>query len=238
MEEGDELRKALESLNEDVADIRKDQKKILELFEEVKKLRKENQEKDRMIVELEKRVDDLEQYTRMNDVIITGLQIKPRSYANAVSNENNGEPGEEETRSTERQVSSFLHQQGITLDVDELEACHPLPRRRREDKPAVIIRFTNRKHKTELLKQGRKLRGTDVYMNDHLTRKNSEIAKKARYLKKMKKIQATWVRNCKIFIKLNGSPEEAKVLVIKNLCELETLEKTSTRADESGPGGH
>lgn len=57
-------------------------------------------------------------------------------------------------------------------------------------------------------------------MNDHLTKRNAEIAKKARDLKKEKKIQQTWTWNCKVFIKLNGTPEDAKVLVIKSMEEL------------------
>lgn len=88
----------------------------------------------------------------------------------------------------------------------------------------MIVRFTSRKQKVDLLKQGRKLKGTEVYMNDHLTRKNAEIAKKARELRRLKRIQSTWTRNCKIFIKLNGSPEEARVLVVKNLSDLDTYE--------------
>ena len=95
-----------------------------------------------------------------------------------------------------------------------------LPRKSNK-KPAVIIRFVNRKNKTALLKQGRKLKGTNVYLNEHLTKKNAEIAWKARDLKKQHKIQHIWVNNCKIFIKLNGSAEEAKILTVRHLEELD-----------------
>lgn len=43
--------------------------------------------------------------------------------------------------------------------------------------------------------------------------------KYARILRKQKKIQSTWTSDCKIFIKLNGTPEQAKVLVIKEMTE-------------------
>lgn len=59
--------------------------------------------------------------------------------------------------------------------------------------------------------------GTNVFMNDHLTKMNEDIARKAMYPRKQNKIQNTWVTNCKIFIKLNGTPEEAKVLVIRSM---------------------
>ena len=30
-----------------------------------------------------------------------------------------------------------------------------------------------------------------------------------------------WTMNCKVFIKLNGTPEEAKVLVVRDITELD-----------------
>ncbi|KAJ8401986.1 hypothetical protein AAFF_G00372210, partial [Aldrovandia affinis] len=66
------------------------QKTILELVEEVNALRIQNAEKDRRLDYLENRVADLEQYTRMNDIIVTGLRIKPRSYAKAVTADHGG----------------------------------------------------------------------------------------------------------------------------------------------------
>lgn len=79
----------------------------------------------------------------------------------------------------------------------------------------------SRKTKIELLKQGKKLKGTGVYLNEHLTKKTAEIARQARSLKKQNKIQATWTRNCKVMIRLNGNPEEAKVVMIRELKDLE-----------------
>ncbi|KAI3370900.1 hypothetical protein L3Q82_007410 [Scortum barcoo] len=163
---------------------------------------------------LESRVAELEQYSRvMITVMITsGFQVKPRSYARTVT-AGRGETTAEMEVSMGQQVVAFLQSKGIELDGNNIESCHPLPRRKASDRPSIIMRFVNRKHKITLLKEGRKLKGTDVYINEHLTKYNADIAKKARYLKKQKKIQHTWSTNCKVFIKLNGSPEEAKVLL-------------------------
>ncbi|KAJ8351141.1 hypothetical protein AAFF_G00146530 [Aldrovandia affinis] len=67
--------------DEEVTVVRQQQKMILDLVGEVKALRLLNAEKDKKIAFLEKRVDDLEQYTRMSDIILTGLETKPRTYA-------------------------------------------------------------------------------------------------------------------------------------------------------------
>lgn len=85
--------------------------------------------------------------------------------------------------STDQQVAAFLRSRGIGMDCDNIEACHPLPRRNLSDQPAVIIIFANRKHKRELLKQGRKLKGTN---NEHLTSHNAAKARAVRHLKKTK----------------------------------------------------
>ncbi len=220
-EEGDELKKTLEFLAEEISAVKQQQKGLLGLLEEVEALWIQNAEEDRRLVDVENRVADLEQYSRINDDIVIGLRIKPRSYARAVTADNRGEPCEQDDRSAEQQVAAFLHSKGIEVDLNNIEACHPLPRRNDGNTSAIIMRFVNRKHKSALLKQGRKLKGTNVFINEHLTKRNSDIARKARNLKKQGKIQSTWTNNCKVLIKLNRTPEQAKVVVIRNMEDLD-----------------
>jgi len=62
-----------------------------------------------------------------------------------------------------------------------------------------------------------KLRGKKIYINEHLTKKNGAIAKRARDLKKAGKIAKIRVRDCKVFIKdLSGTS-----FVIQNITELD-----------------
>lgn len=63
-------------------------------------------------------------------------------------------------------------------------ACYTILQKQNTAK--VIIRFANRKDKIELLKLTKKLNGTGVYVNEHLTKRNAEIAHQARILKKEK----------------------------------------------------
>lgn len=83
----DNIQASLDFISEEIAAIKNEQATIKELVAEVKARRLENEKKDRQIAYLEYRVAELEQYTRINDVVITGLQVKPRSYARAVNNE-------------------------------------------------------------------------------------------------------------------------------------------------------
>lgn len=207
-------------MSEEITTISKEQKLILNLMEDIKELRRQSEEKDKKIAMLEGRLSDLEQYSRVNDVILTGLETKHQTYARVAASER-GEPPEQELHFLEEQVAGFFKSKGIEMDSKDIEGCHPLPRKNKNQIPAVIIRFVNSKQKKELLKQGRKLKGTNVYLNKHLIKKNADIARQARILRTQKKIQSTWTSDCKIFIKLNGTPEQAKVLVIREMTELE-----------------
>lgn len=68
-EEVDDIKRSLDMLMEEVSVVRQQQKTIMSLVEEVKALRLQNIEKDKRIMSLENRVADLEQYTRMNEIV-------------------------------------------------------------------------------------------------------------------------------------------------------------------------
>lgn len=57
----------------------------------------------------------------MNDIVITGLPIKPRSYARVVIASSEGE-GDLDASLTEEQVAAFLQSKEITLDYNQVEA--------------------------------------------------------------------------------------------------------------------
>ena len=187
-------------------------KEVLELKETIKK-------RDQKIEELERKVDELEQFSRADDVIISGLRVKPFSYARAAATSSPSEDTPPDEQATiERQVIDFFKSKDIVLNQDHIAACYTLPSKERKAIPVILMRFANRKHKDHLLRNGRMLKGSDVYVNEHLTKKNAEIAKEARALKKQKKIQGTWSRNGKVMVKPNG--DAAKITVIRDLKEL------------------
>uniref|UniRef100_A0A8C5NDS0 Uncharacterized protein n=1 Tax=Gouania willdenowi TaxID=441366 RepID=A0A8C5NDS0_GOUWI len=104
----------------------------------------------------------------------------------------------------------------IVLNPD-INSFHLLPKK--NDNSAVKITFTNMKFKGELLKQGRKLKETKVFINENLTKKNASIAWKARQIKKGGKILKTWTRNCRIYITPLGE-ENGKPILIKTMEDL------------------
>uniref|UniRef100_A0A1A7XGY8 Uncharacterized protein n=1 Tax=Iconisemion striatum TaxID=60296 RepID=A0A1A7XGY8_9TELE len=162
-EELEDIKKSLNFMSEEIT-ISKQQKLILNLMEDIKELRRLSEEKDKRIAMLEGRVSELEQYSRVNDVMVTGLETKHQTYARVAASEG-GETPEQELRTLEEQVLTFFKSKGIEMESKDIEGCHPLPRKNKNQTPAIMMRFVNRKQKKELLKQGRKLRGTNVYLN-------------------------------------------------------------------------
>ena len=109
---------------------------------------------------------------------------------------------EEELQNLEHQVIGFLNNKlELNIKPADINACHTIKNKQREKPDNIIIRFISRKNKVEVLKRSRKLKGTNIYINEHLTPKNNEIAKKARLLRKQGKISRAWIRDCKVFIK-------------------------------------
>lgn len=217
------IRESLDTMSEEIRTVAKQQATLLSLMDEIKQLKNLIKDRDKTINGLERRVEDLEQYSRMDDLIISGLETKHRTYARAISGGRDGDDASpEEQQTLEQQVILFFESKDITIESNNISACHTLPRRDSKAKPVIIVRFMNRKHKIELLRQGKKLKGTQVYLNEHLTKKNADIAREARKLKKQDKIQATWTRNCRVIIRLNGLPgENAKVITVRELNELD-----------------
>ena len=167
---------------------------LTEVLDIVKKLRKENEEKEKKINELQKRIDHLEQHTRCDEVIISGLNTHHTSFAHTVAAENSMSSHlmapQEEQDSLEQCVANFIAAKtGIKLDHSEVSACHTI--HGKKNTPDMIMKFINRKTKLTLLKKSQMLKGTGVYINEHLTQKNALIAKEARKLRREKKILAT-----------------------------------------------
>ena len=89
--------------------------------------------------------------------------------------------------------------------------------------PDIVVRLSHRKIKTKILRETHNLKGTNIYINEHLTTSNAAIAREARMLKRQNRIAATWIRNCKVFVKTVGSPENARVRIIRSLEDLHRI---------------
>lgn len=133
----EEIRKSPSHMSGDLVKVMEQLTKLTQVIEEVKQLKVMISAKDKIITELERRLDNIEQHMRMEDVIITGLTIKPRSYAKAVASGSNvGEDAEKVYLQTlERQVL----QRRIYVDPKTISGV-PYFTTQRQARPAIVIR--------------------------------------------------------------------------------------------------
>ena len=206
----------------------------------INNLLKENKSKDIEIKRLSDRVDDLEQYTRRDDIIVSGLTTTPTSYANAV-NRNTAESGDATPpsvqESIESQVLKYFSSKNIHVDPNEVSACHTLRSKDQSKPPLIVMRFVNRKTKARILSEAKILRTSKqrtrgqgeetearVYVNEHLTKRNAQIASRARLLTKQRKLIGTWTRNGTVFVKFIDSGKATKVISVKDINYLSQFE--------------
>ncbi len=98
--------------------------------EEVKSLKKLIKEKDDKIAALVRRVEDLEQDTRKDNVVISGLKTRHRSCTRVASWKSMGEDTLlDEQQTLEEQVIQFFHSKQIDIQRESISACHLLPKR-------------------------------------------------------------------------------------------------------------
>lgn len=173
----------------------KDQNETLgRCLETIDKLASENKLLNKKVLELEKRVEDMEQYSRANAVEIHGVPIQ--------TNEN---------------VVSVVKEVGKALDMevtdDMLDACHRLGNKGQGDNPpGIIVKFVRRLDKEEFLKKRRVKRNLStrhmnmamdraVYVNEALTPERRRLLAAARQVRREKNFRHLWVRGGKIFMR-------------------------------------
>lgn len=154
------VKKALRELAKKIDGMAENVGQISGLVEDVKKLNNLLAQKDEKIAELEKRVNDLEQYTREEDVVISGLKTTHHTYSNVIRGESSEvDLTEGEKQTLEEQVIKFFNSSDISIHKESIAACYTLPKRNGQIERTIILRFVNRKQKIELLKQGKKPKG-------------------------------------------------------------------------------
>lgn len=176
-------------------------------------VRENNMLKDKVEV-LEGRIEEQEQYSRRNVVEIHGIPQEKNEDMVAVVKE----------------VGKALDME-ITSPM--IDACHRLGRRPgpNSSPPAIIVKFTSRLDKEELLRKRRIKNnfstrhmnlGVDqpIYINESLTPMRKKLLAEARRIKREKTFKFLWVRSGKIFLR---KEEGCKVIPVTCQADLARL---------------
>ena len=116
---------------------------------------------------VERRQDDLEQYSRSNCLVIHGCENVPKS-----------KPGK--YLEIENFVCNTLNehlQLDSPLQANDLDIAHPLPSKKGTP---VIVKFICRTQKNEVYRKKRLLKGTKMIITESLTKRRLQLLEKAR----------------------------------------------------------
>ena len=180
---------------------------IKNLLEENQRLRKRvedlEEKTDRCnedFVEMERHSYDLEQYTRRNNLEISGV------------------PNDVKDSDLEQKCIDILDIVNINVTSNDIEAVHRLPSRSRNSPKPVIIKFVNRKNVEKCCKRDSKdklgscdMRDLDfpedtrLYFSENLSPYYRHLAWMCRVLKRARKISGTWFRDGKLFYKIDDN---------------------------------
>ena len=116
---------------------------------------------------VERRQDDLEQYSRSNCLVIHGCENVPKSKP-------------EKYLEIENFVCNTLNenlQLDSPLQANDLDIAHPLPSKKGTP---VIVKFIRRTQKNEVYRKKRLLKGTKMIITESLTKRRLQLLEKAR----------------------------------------------------------
>lgn len=190
--------------------------------QEISALKTENKD-------LKSRVEALEAYSRIDNVIIHGLHYSSFAEVAAVSNSqqssqsssrNIGATGPTENcEATAHAVLSFVNNVlDIPLSPLDISIAHRLKKTRQDSTPApVIVRFTNRRARNAVIHARKRLStlsaGRGVYINEHLSKARESIFREARRLVKEKKLFRAWTNNGEVYVRVSSAPDSRPLLV-------------------------
>ena len=136
---------------------------------------------------LEETVNDLEQYGRRNSVRIFGIE------------ENKNETCEETAKIAAEVLNH--HIPDLFIRRQDVDIAHRLPQKKPGPRPRpIIMKFVSRMTR-DLAFRGRKhLKGTNLYINEDLTRVNQHILACVRK-KQSDEVESAWSNNGRIYYK-------------------------------------
>lgn len=184
-----------------------DKLKLLETY------KKENEELKNEVCHLNNKINDMEQYSRLNNLIITNYpENRNENVFDIVTN-----------------IGETL---GVTINDNDMDAAHRLQSNVNNKNPRnIVVKFVSRRKKEEFLSNYRRKKHSVtlnpvaesskmIYINEHLSQANSLLFKKAREDLRAK-YNFIWTSNCKILVKKDN--DASRTHTIRSVSDIEKL---------------
>lgn len=164
---------------------------------------------------LRSKVDDLETYMKLDNLIIHGLEVS------TTSEDNDETPTLTPTQAV---LKLFNERLEVPITDRDLVKVHHISTKGASPRKPILVKFSSRGTRDLVLLARKKLKSQSaetsrIYINEHLTQVNATIFAETRKMVKNKSIYATWSRNGRIFYKRsdNESEKPTRVDALKDL---------------------
>lgn len=222
-----DLKSSIDELRKEI--IAKDST-ISYLSAEVNTLKEENVNLSTSLINCRDRLDLLETYTRVDNLIIKGI---PERYVEAAATnasidnmatnyqQQQWQPDENSDSTMSLVIDFCSNTLGTDIQLSDISIAHRMPKGKHDKMRPIMIRFSNRRIRDTVYRARRKLSGRNaIYINEHLTKQNDELFLRCRQLKKQRKIYNTWTWHGISYVKCSESSRATKIV---NQADLDKL---------------
>jgi hypothetical protein len=172
---------------------------VAPLHQEITILKGKLQDKNNEVVDLNFKIELLDQASRRNILRIEGIP------------ENKGESTDAEVR---RLAGEFL---GVELKEGDIDSSYRIGKPKKGNSRTILVNFATYQAKRAMYKNRIKLKGIKdrkIYVNEDLTKSRHEIAYQVRKLVKDNKFHKTWTVDGKIFLQ-KSADEKPQIIISK-----------------------
>lgn len=178
---------------------------LSEVHEKNKTLEKDVSKLQGELAAANAKINHLENFTRLDNLIITGLPLI--DYSDAASTSANVET----SASTERAVLNFFNTiLNVPVESKDISIAHRLKSTAAQSLPNIIVRFSNRKARNDVYAARRRLQRSErrhdeqtIYINEDLTKETASIFKQAREMVRRKTLHRCWTGGGFVYVKKN-----------------------------------
>ena len=180
------------------------------LSDQCKTLTAENGQLKQQLTVCNQRVDDLERYSRSDNLIIRGLpETTAAEVASAAPSLHDGATLRESHASVEKSVIA-LCKDTLKIDVlpSDISTAHRIKAGAKDSVRPVIVRFTNRKVRNLVFGAKKLLKGASsrIYISEHLTKVDTDLFFEERRLLREGKIFGAWTMNGVVHVRFSPDP--------------------------------
>ena len=132
------------------------------------------------------KINDLEQYSRKNNIRISGMP------------ESGFETAEETIEVVVKKLNTTMR--NLDLRYEDIDIAHRLGKKKKDIHRQIIVKFNSRLKRDEILRQRRILKGTDIFIKEDITPLNQEVLACMRK-KQPDEVDQAWSKGGRLYYK-------------------------------------